>query len=499
MKERLWLALRLVDLPLMNFPMHPAEQPVCVLEKRRVICANAAALSAGVHTGMDATTAQLLSDCITYQRDIAQEQSYLDELAEHLYAFTPYIQIFRSETVHDSGLLLEVSRCLKLFNGLINLCDKLFSSLTDISIARGLAHTAEGAWLLSYEHHDITGAEDRSVFIEQLNRVPIARLYDRPNAVEALKRTGFHSLGDISRQIDTQAISSIKKRFGQDFTDFISRLFAIEHSFQQIALFTKPLQTYQQKEFFFDTLQFDYPITQLDQLHVPLEKMLQNLGEFLRKRKLACQQIEWRLFDIHQNSHHIHAHCATPQNTWKLFYDLTLVQLDSRQLPFAVDAIELTCHHLQKWQEENHSLNFSGRRSKNSGSHALAVLEGKLKARLGGQAIFKVSYKDSHTPEQAFENLSAFTRANQQLPPTHQHAIRPTWLFETPFAAKKQRGLFWRGTLEILAGPERIEGQWWASTIARDYYVARREDGLRVWLYRDLSNDEWFVQGIFAG
>lgn len=499
MKERLWLALRLVDLPLMSFPTHPAEQPVCILEKRRVVCANRAARAAGVHTGMDATTAQLLSNCVTYQRDIVQEQSYLDQLAEHLYVFTPYIQIFRSQTVPDSGLLLELSRCLKLFNGLTNLCDKIFSTLADIPIAHGLAHTEEGAWLLSYENHVITGDEDRSVFIERLNRTPIERLYDWPNAVEALKRTGFHYFADISRQIETQSISGIKKRFGQDFADFITRVFAIEQSFQQTALFHKPIQAYQQKEFFFDTLQFDYPITQVDQLHIPLERMLQTLSEFLRKRKLACQKIEWQLFDIHQNSHCIRTYCATPQNTWKLFYDLTLIQLENRQLPFAVDAIELTCHHLQKWQEQNQQLNFSGNRSKNTGNHALALLEGKLKARLGENAIFKISYKDSHIPEQAYEKLPAFAHTNQQLPLVHQHAIRPTWLFETPFPAKSQESLFWRGTLELLAGPERIEGQWWAQTKARDYYVAQRDDGLRVWVYRELSTDDWFVHGVFAG
>lgn len=499
MKERLWLALRLVDLPLMSFPTHPEEQAVCVLEKRRVICANAAARAAGVNTGMDVTTAQLLSNCITYQRDIAQEQCYLDQLAEHLYIFTPYIQIFRSETVPDSGLLLELSRCLKLFNGLTNLCNKLFQTLSEIYIAHGLAHTEEGAWLLSYERYDITGIEERSAFIERLNRVPIERLYEWPNAVEALKRTGFHYLGDISRQIEIQSISGIKKRFGQDFADFITRTFAIEQSFQQTALFLKPIKTYQQKEFFFDTLQFDYPITQVDQLHIPLERMLQNLGEFLRKRKLACQQIEWRLFDIHQNSHCIHANCSTPQNTWKLFYDLSLIQLEGRQLPFAVDAIELTCHHLQKRQEENQQLNFSGKRGKNTGSHALALLEGKLKARLGENAIFKISYKDSHIPEQAYEKLPTFANTNQQIPSIHQHSIRPTWLFEKPFPAKSQQTLFWRGTLELLTGPERIEGQWWANTKARDYYIAQRDDGLRVWVYRELSGDGWFVQGVFAG
>jgi impB/mucB/samB family./impB/mucB/samB family C-terminal. len=498
-KNRLWLALRLPDLPLVSFPAHPDEQAVCVLEKQRVIYANTAALGAGVDIDMDVTTARLLSDCITYQRDMQREQEYMEQLTAHLYAFTPYVHIRRSNIAPDSGLLLEISRCLKLFGGLKNLYGKIAAAMADIPTTYGLAHTEEGAWLLSYDNRPISGDENPADFIARLNHVPIARLADWPDEVEALKRTGFNTLGDISRQIETQSISSIKKRLGKDFADFITRLFGIEQNFQQTALFEKPVQTYQPKEFFFDTMQFDYPITQIEQLHTPLEQMLQQLGEFLRKRKLACQKVEWRLFDIYQNSHHLSVHCAIPQNTWKLFYDLTLIQLESQQLPFAVDAIELTCQHLQKWQEQNQSLDFSGRRSKNRGGNDLALLEGKLKARLGEQAIFKVSYKDSHIPEQTCEKLSAFTPVDQQLPQIHQHALRPTWLFENPLPVNyQQQTLSWRGKLQLLTGPERIEGYWWAAPKARDYYIAAREDGLRVWIYKDLVEGSWFVQGVFA-
>lgn len=500
MKNRLWLALRLPDLPLVSFPVHPEEQAVCVLEKQRVIYANTAALHAGVNIGMDVTTANLLSDCMTYQRNIREEQEYLDQLAAHLYAFTPYVHIRRSDVVPDSGLLLEISRCLKLFGGLKKLFEKIAAAMVDITTAYGLAHTQEGAWLLSYDKHPISGDENPTDFIARLNHVPIARLSDWPAEVETLKRTGFNTLEDISRQIETQSISGIKKRLGQDFAEFITRLFDIEQNFQQAALFENPVQTYQPKEFFFDTMQFDYPITQIEQLHSPLKKMLQQLGDFLRKRKLACQKIEWRLFDIYQNSHHLNVHCAIPQNTWKLFYDLTLIQLESQQLPFAVDAIELTCPHLQKWQEHNQNLDFSGRRGKNRNGNDLALLEGKLKARLGEQAIFKVSYKDSHIPEQTCEKLSVFIPANHQLPEAHQHALRPTWLFETPFPINyQQQTLSWRGKLQLLSGPERIEGYWWAKPTARDYYIAVREDGLRVWVYKDLAEGGWFVQGVFAG
>lgn len=496
--SRLWLALRVVNLPLVGCPAYSAEHPVCVQEKQRVIYANSAALNAGVHIGMDVTTARLLSNAITHQRDPKQEQEYLDQLATQLYTFTPYIHIRRSQIVPDSGVLLEISRCLKLFGGVEKLCNKILIDLADASIAYGLAHTEEGAWLLSYEDYPISDNQDKSIFIAKLNCSPIERLSEWPKEVEALKRTGFSQLGDISKQIDKQSISGIKSRFGRDFAEFIARIFGIEQNFLQTNLFEKPAQIHQPKEIFFDTVQFDYPITQIDQLRTPFEQRLQKLSEFLCKRKLACQRIEWHFFDIYQNSHSIKIDASMPQNTWKLFYDLTFIQLESKQLPFAVDAIELICDQLQQRQEQNQNLDFSGNPRKNRGNDDLAILEGKLKARLGENAFFKVSYKDSHIPELTCEKIAVFATTSQQLPPAHQFALRPTWLFEAPLPVRKQRALFWRGALELLAGPERIEGQWWANITARDYYVARREDGLRVWLYRDLSSDDWFVQGIFA-
>lgn len=495
----LWLALRLPDLPLQSFPAYPEEQAVCVLEKQHVIAANAAAFNAGVRIGMDATTAHLLSDCLTYPRDIAKEQENLDQLAERLYAFTPYVHIYRSAAVPDSGVILEISRCLRLFGGVLSLCEKVFASLEDISYSYGLAHTKEGAWLLSYEKFPIDANDDAAIFINRLKSLPLERLFDWPEAVVALKRSGFISLGDIARQISAQSIGSIQKRLGADFTEFLQRVFSIESNFQQSALFKKPVEVYQPKEFFFDSMEFDYPIAQVELLYIPIETMLQKLAEFLRKRKLACQHIEWRFFDIHQRSHQLKVYCAQPQITWKLLYELTLIQLQSQQLPFEVDAIELTCQNLQPWREQNRELDFSGKRRKSRSSDDLALLDAKLKARLGEQAVYKISYKDSHVPELSYQAISVFAKPEQTLPMQQKTSPRPTWLFKTPLPVKQQHNaLFWRGKLELSMGPERMEGQWWVQHTARDYYIAIRDDGLRVWIYRDLFAGDWFVQGVFA-
>jgi len=47
-------------------------------------------------------------------------------------------------------------------------------------------------------------------------------------------------------------------------------------------------------------------------------------------------------------------------------------------------------------------------------------------------------------------------------------------------------------------GPERIQTAWWTeSACQRDYYQAVSDRGSRFWLFRDLTEGRWFLQGIY--
>lgn len=497
---RLWLALRPLQLPLHVLAPHPQERALCVLEKQKVVCVNDAAAQAGITPGMDATKARLLCDCQTLAREPQLEQQLLDQMAERLYAFTPYIEFHQAKNQPEAGLLLEISRCLNLFSGVISLSEKIFAAVADIPFAFGLAHSAPAAWLLSYQQNTITGEENKNLFLQRLNAIAIHLLHDFPGVMDALHKTGFTSLGDLALQIEKQSITSIKKRFGEDFASYLGAVFDIDQGLQQNALFDQPLNVYQPQEFFFDALQFDYPVDQIDQLRLPLEMMLQKLTAYLCKRQLACQHIEWRLFDIGQNSEAIKIHCDKSQTQWQLLHQLTLIHLEHHQLPFAVDAIELTCRNPQKRQHQNHKLDFHGDSGKADSHHQLALIEAKLNARLGAQAIFKISYNDSHIPECSNKKIPSSATPDQKLPACLNHNPRPSWLFDAPIPiGEHPKTLRWRGGLQLLTTPERLQSHWWDTPFARDYYVAQREDGLRLWVYKDLGLNEWFLQGVFAG
>jgi protein ImuB len=62
----------------------------------------------------------------------------------------------------------------------------------------------------------------------------------------------------------------------------------------------------------------------------------------------------------------------------------------------------------------------------------------------------------------------------------------------------------WRGMehrISALIGPERIAAAWWSNTdftTTRDYYRALTDQGLWLWIARDLLSDTWSVHGLWA-
>ncbi len=531
---RLWLALRLPDLPAQALSAasitssttesttvstsesisgstfeSPDDLVLAIGEKRRVIWASPAALAKGVVLGMDTSTAQLLSGCINQERELAREQSLLAELSAELYAFTPYIETYVSTRIAQSGLLLEISSCLMLFGGVQRFATKIrqFFAAKKLPVRVGLAHSAKAAWLLSFGDYKIQGDETKPVFIERLQQLPIQLLHDYPTQVAALEKTGFLTLADIARQIDAQSISSIKKRFGQEFSQALCDIFGIDQDFQQSSLFEKPVVMYKPQEFFAEEIQFEYPIHQIDQLQKPVETLLQQLADFLRKRQWQTHQIEWVLADIYHNKDVMPVYADTAQHYWQLFFDLTLIQLENRDLPFEVDTLALNCRNTQPIQAQTQLLDFNSSRTHPSGKYSsnkqagqgFTITAAKLKARLGDAAVYKLSYRDSYIPEESNQRIALNQPCNQHLPDRHLASLRPGWLFAAPVEIeRRQQGLYWRGYLTLLVGPERLQGNWWKTASARDYFLAQRSDFVRLWVFWDLHKKHWYVQGIFG-
>lgn len=499
--KRLWLAVRLPDLPLRALrPVQPEQVPIVVSQKNKVVFANRSACEAGVQLGMDITTAYLLSGCDVLPRDVSLEQKALVDLSDSLYSFTPHIEQHVSGARAESALLLEIASCLALFGGLTAFIEKVSEhvSKTPYHCVLGLGHSAKAAWVLSF-YPDGTGEPfTKACFIERLNQIPIDVLFDYPKEVESLSKMGFTTLGDIYAQIKSQSMSSFKKRSDKAFVEALREIFGIDDYVEQNSLFDAPRSTYQPAESFKAEIELEYPISNVDLLKPAIEHLLKELCDYLRKRQQQCQYIEWQLSDIYQQTDTLYVASDEPQRHWQLFYDLTLIQLESKALQFEVNSLQLMCEHLLPLDAVNQALDFEAQ-AKPKTLNDFTLTLAKLKARLGEGAIKKLSYHDSRVPEITNTLIPINETPEQHLPPIFANALRPTWLLDKPEPLElKSERLYWHGYLTLASTPERIIGDWWDTPIARDYFLATRHDNLRVWVYRDLYTKGWFVQGVFA-
>jgi protein ImuB len=133
---------------------------------------------------------------------------------------------------------------------------------------------------------------------------------------------------------------------------------------------------------------------------------------------------------------------------------------------------------------------FAGLTGAGSRDSAPQLVE-RLRARLGEEAVYGVCSIPEHRPEAAWRRVHELRLS--AAPRVAEGAVeqaRPVWLLNEPQSLPKP---------EILQGPERIESGWWdGEGVARDYYIARQPDGVRLWVFQERQSKRWYVHGVFA-
>ena len=140
------------------------------------------------------------------------------------------------------------------------------------------------------------------------------------------------------------------------------------------------------------------------------------------------------------------------------------------------------------------------------------VLE-RIEARLGKKRVLRPVLTEDTRMEwmnhwQPMNAKRAATKVRQVPGP------QPTWILKKPLRldVKGDRPLY-QGTLQLLLGPERVEGGWWhrvndsggnqqTLNVARDYWVALSQHAGALWIFQErLPKDNqaaWFLHGLFA-
>jgi len=472
----LWLCLRFHRLPLESLS-RDEEQPVAVLAAQRVLRANDCAAALGIRPGMGAATVRALAGDTPLrllERDAAAEAHRLEQLCCWAYGITPSLH-----SAHGDCLLLEIGGCLALFRGLDALLAAVAAAIArrGYRVRQGLAPTPKAAWLLSFADGDAALASHRPL-PERLAPLPLTLLAGVTGSIDALRRAGLRTLGDVL----ALPPAALGRRCGRDFTRFLGQLLGHEADLHP---------DYRPPATFSDEYWFGYAVRGNAELLPAVQLLLESLCHFLRNTQLRTGEITWQLAGIDRRLREVRVRSGDSHSDWRHWYQLTRIHLEQLQLDGAVEGLSLHCGQLRPGQLEDIDL-FSPRQQRES----LAALLDRLRSRLGLQAVQQLGCRDEHLPELALRSGCDHPGDEGNAPPG---SARPFWLLPEPLTLARRRGqLYWQGRLDLRGGPERIEDCWWQEAVSRDYYIASGGAGQYYWVFRDRRGGGWYLHGVFA-
>ena len=502
----LWLCIQFPKLPLESLTRaQRGETQTCaqaVVEQQLIVDANEPASARGVESGLTiATACALCADLTLLTRDSERETQLLQELAQWGYSFTPVVSPQSAGSIdagdsHFACLYLELSGCLKANGGLQNLLTQLRHELRQMHISAfmGLGHSPSAARMLSQlpEHRqwlqDTQTPPSPQQWRQWISFSPSKLLDCNNKTIAKLYACGIKRVS----QLLAIPLSEVGSRFGRDFVNYLARLNGTRHD---------PVASYQPPPQFHSELYFPSPLDNSEQLLFPAGRLVRELCQQLQRRQLYSQQLRWKLDFGQQGCKVVSVEISRPLLDAQRLIALTKLQLERFNLEQPVQALHLTCDQLRPLEQNALDDDLFGESSNLQRSHQLLD---KLKARLGHEALSGVTLKESHLPEQAWQSADSLVLHSDRKNKGHQlqpvSGSRPNWLLPRPDRLQcREHKLFYRSEIKLLQGPERIDGYWWQHRRhARDYYIARSEEGSLYWVFQDLTSEDWYLHGIYA-
>lgn len=493
-KGELWLCLHLPLLPIEVYCRNDPS-PVVVLSRQRVAFLNQAAYDIGIRSASSMGTAYTISDrIISFERDEAKEQAHLEHLAQWAYQFTPSVSI---QGPHS--LLLEVSGCLKLFRGLDNLKSAIGRQLHKLGYTVTIGVNGTPLSALCFARAGLS--DNLGDVPASLQTVPIRYLAIDEKIIESLQQMGITSC----RELLALPVDGLNRRFGVLFTGYLARLTGDQPD-PQTFISDKPV--------FSSEIMFLTDVTDINSLVFPVKRLLGELHDFLRGRQLQVNRFTLRLSHRSHPAKTLTILLATPDSDVDMFLMLTQLKLDHVDDMPEVDSISLHARHFFETEGPSGDLFHGTRFQKKDGrTHSKAEaaravrLINMMTARLGRDGCFGLSLANDHRPELAWKPVALHNRNYQAIPVADawatdikNHNVRPLYLLTRPsrLDVKEDRPCL-SCELCLLQGPERIDFGWWDDKeVNRDYYVARNRSGALYWVYRQVTNSQWYLHGIFS-
>ncbi len=442
--------------------------------RRRVIACDDAARAAGIETGMNEAGALALEPrlhCLSRQPDL--EARALERLATWAGQFSSQVSIEAPHVV-----LFEIGGSLRLFGGLEALFTRVHAGLDELAyrFVSACAPTPAAAVLLAR-----TGggyAHDDAQMRRMLAALPAASLPWPQAALERLEGMGVRCLRDCLRL----PRDGLARRFGPQALAGLDRL---------MGRAPDPRRRHVPPPVYGGEIELPMDSVAHSLLLQGASLLLAELAGELRRRQAGVQSLTLRFMHRGRAPTPLVLGLAQPVG------DIAYLQrvLDQRMQRLALAApvhrVSLRAGRLIPLAPDATDI-FAGATAP---ADALALVD-DLRARLGEEAVCGLCLVPEHRPEAAWNRVEPGTTS-----PVQALMPRPLWLLEAPrpLGIREGRPLY-HGALTTLSGPERIETGWWdGGDIARDYYVARTREGVRLWIFRERRGERrWFLHGVFA-
>jgi protein ImuB len=462
-----------------------------------VLLANRSAREVGVQLQMRRATALAICPHLQIKtRALAQENHALQAIAAWTQRFTPNVTLVapceESDADLASGLLLEISGSVKLFNGHTRIVSHLRAGLAQQGhVAQmALAPVPQAAWMLARATRggEVPQVNDVSELPTALADLPVWLLGPGRPHWDALRGIGVTRISDL-RQLPR---SGIARRFSTRLLDELDR--ALGRKPDPRVWFVAP-------PVFEVKLELLARVDHAEALLFAARRMIVQMTGWLAARHAATRTIEFTLVHEDCDPSPLTVHLADASNDEERMTALLRELLGRTQLAAPVYELHLRCAQIVPSQVSHGEL-FATAHGEQEG--LLRLIE-RLQARLGPEAVTQLEPHDDHRPEHAFREVPVERASASRSSDVSCTVPRPLWLLPEPIPLAEQQHRPVYGTpLTLLSGPERIESGWWDNQWAeRDYFIARDEQHALLWIFRPrvpdaAVRDRWYLHGKFG-
>lgn len=474
----LWLCLRFPYLSMNAVDVrfaHP--QATAITHQQSIYLVNRVAAKSAVQPEQSIGHALMVNpELRLFEHDVAQTARKLKQLSHWAYHFSSQIKVHDEQT-----LLLEVGRSLTLFKGLKHLQHLLSYDLEKLAVdvVYGLANTPKAAHLLSFEEQ---GHWDECNINRQLSNASLVNLAVDKKTLNKLINCGFSTLSDVLA-IPRKEISH---RFDQAFVRYLEQLLGQVADPQMVTL---PPEQFSQR------IDFAEPIHNRNWIEQQINRLLKDLVTFMQERNLVCRNFHWRFYsERNRLLKQVTINLASTHSDFDTYRQLTDLQFANLSMRWEFSSIQLTSDSLVQRQQFHNDL--FDPRSDQEGIHQFIQ---KLTNRLGHQALYKISAEPEHIPELASQHCQVSRHVASDHIRQSTLKDEPLCLLENPKRLRQAGGKpVHEGELNLIHGPHRISSHWWENLQSRDYYIARKSNGILLWVYYDRGRSDWYLHGLFA-